>query len=160
MEKEIKNVSLSFCCKEDWNSFTSIDERTRFCGSCKHKVVDFTNANDAEFTQLLNSNQKICGRFKRSQMSESFLKMAASLVIAASTSSISCTHQENVTPQVPEQESSEIELTGIVMGMPILADSLQVYSTAHPIIVADAPKGDEPVRYNPLCPSKGNYKNK
>jgi hypothetical protein len=162
MEKEIKNVSLSFCCQEDWNSFASIDERARFCASCKHKVIDFTNANASEFNQLINSGQKICGRFKRSQMSESFLKMAAaSLVMAASATSIRCTEQENVIPQVRKEESVEIELTGIIMGKPILArDHLQTGSHTLPIIVADATKGEEPVRYNPAIPSKGIYKNK
>jgi hypothetical protein len=158
MRTEIKNVSLSFCCKEDWNSFTSIDERTRFCASCKNKVVDFTNATESDYNRAINSGEKICGRFKQSQLSESFLKMAAaSFVVAVSATSIACDENKNVGPQIQQQESCRISET-ITMGMPVPLDPLQLNSNTLPIIVGNAPQGEEPVRYNPAFPDKGFYK--
>lgn len=160
MDHEIKNVNLSFCCKEDWNGFASIDDKTRFCGSCKHKVVDFTNANESEFNQLIASGEKICGRFKRSQVNDSFL-LAASIVVAASASSISCTNYDNVTPQTPKQEFNDTEFPEhMLMGVPVVPFSVVANSIGLPIIVGDAPKGEEPLRYNPATPSKGFYKKK
>ncbi len=124
MESNIKNVSLSFCCKEDWQSFPTIDERTRFCGSCKHKVIDFTNADQVALQQAFQSGHRVCGRFKSSQMNQSFLKLAAaSLIVAASTSVISCA-PEHMDPQpgvppLPKMEDFElmgdIAFTGMVI---------------------------------------------
>lgn len=123
MESNIKNVSLSFCCKEDWQSFPTIDERTRFCGSCKHKVIDFTNADKVALQKAFQSRHRVCGRFKSSQMNESFLKLAAaSLIVAASTSVIGCApEQMDPQPSVPplptmeEFELMDISFTGMVI---------------------------------------------
>src|SRR5260221_10600512 len=100
MENASNNVRLSFCCPEDWSRFKSIDERTRFCQSCKHQVVDFTNATQSDFDRAMNSGGKACGRFKRSQMNEAFLKLAAAAVVAAaSTALVNCTTEKSVEPQ-------------------------------------------------------------
>lgn len=115
MENEIRNVRLSYCCKKDWNSFTRIDERTRHCDSCQHEVVDFTEATQSEFDQAMNSGKKVCGRFKQSQMNESFLKLAAaSLVVAASAS---CS-QEKSEPPPRLTNTYESQNSRILMGIP------------------------------------------
>jgi len=123
MKNEIKNVNLSFCCKEDWSSFKSIDERTRFCQSCKHQVVDFTKATQSDFDEAMNAGKKVCGRFKRSQMSETFLKLAAAVTVAASSAALTnCAKEKSIEPQAPVQtittETVDEELMGdIVVGI-------------------------------------------
>jgi hypothetical protein len=97
METEIKNVRLSVCCSEDWRGFKVISERSRFCGTCRHEVVDFTNATQEEFDHALKSGKKVCGRFKTSQMNDSFLKLAAASLLIAS--SVSCNDRERTIPQ-------------------------------------------------------------
>ena len=147
MENEIKNVRLSFCCKEDWSRFKNIDERTRFCQSCKHRVVDFTNATQSDFDQAMNSGEKVCGRFKRSQMSEAFLKLAAASVVAAASSAlVNCTTEKSVEPQVPVLttpfEPHEHELMGDVLvgviAIPNKYDSTHLWLV--PKIIPDPPK--------------------
>ncbi|MBI1770731.1 MAG: hypothetical protein HY015_00375 [Bacteroidetes bacterium] len=144
---EIKNVRLSFCCQEDWKSFKSIDERTRFCQSCKHQVVDFTNGTQSDFDLAMNSGKKVCGRFKRSQMNEAFLKLAAATVVAAaSTALVNCTSEKSVEAQAPVQtipfEPFDGELKGeVVLGMPAIPNK---YDSTHlwvvPKIIPDSPK--------------------
>lgn len=118
MENGITNVSLSFCCKEDWNSFETIDERSRFCATCQHRVVDFTNATVFDFTKEKKPGS-LCGRFKRSQLNAAFL-----FSIAAGMSVVSCTDGDIATspetPRVeerilPNEELAEEILTGIVI---------------------------------------------
>jgi hypothetical protein len=127
MEDKIKNVALSFCCKKDWNSFSTIDERKRFCGSCKHNVVDFTKATQKEFDDAMKSGTRVCGRFTRSQMGETFLKYAAATVVAtAAALTVSCeTEVVDVRPTeavaVPVDEG---EHESTLMGFVILTDSI------------------------------------
>jgi len=114
MDNEIRNVKLSFCCKEDWNSFATVDARTRFCASCRCKVLDFRNAKQQELTDALKSGGRVCGVFKRSQMNEAFLKYAAASLLAVSSAVSSCS-EESLTPvaEMPLEEQ-EIEFTGDV----------------------------------------------
>ena len=117
MENEIKNVRLSFACSEDWHKFKTIDDRTRLCGSCKCKVVDFTRATRDEFDREMNSGKKVCGRFKTSQLNESFLKVAAASLIAVSATAVSC-NRETMEPQGVNDRQCSIVKTRILMGMP------------------------------------------
>ncbi|HCW07253.1 MAG TPA: hypothetical protein DGG95_07810 [Cytophagales bacterium] len=76
-----------------------------------------------------------------------------------SATSIACDENKNVAPQIQQQESCRISET-ITMGMPVPIDPLQLNSNSLPIIVGDAPQGEEPTRYNPAFPEKGFYKKK
>ncbi|TDO78095.1 hypothetical protein EV143_103340 [Flavobacterium chryseum] len=62
-------ITIPEPCHEDWNKMTP-DKNGRFCLSCSKTVVDFTLMFSDEikhfFTQ--NENNKICGRFKKSQL--------------------------------------------------------------------------------------------
>lgn len=91
MNQSIKNVSLSLECSEDWDSFKPNGD-SKFCEKCKHAVVDFSNATQAELDERVkNSEGHLCGRFTISQLSSEFLKYAAaSAIVASSLSSISC----------------------------------------------------------------------
>lgn len=131
MSDAIKDVRLSFCCKENWNAFATVDERKRFCASCKHNVVDFTNANKEDLNQARQSGQRVCGHFKLSQMNKAFARtVIASLALG--TAAVSCTEPSEVNPELPVLEVAptdvppeisfyDLELTGI-----IVFDSLDV----------------------------------
>lgn len=137
MENKIKNVSLSFCCKKDWNTFKTIDERKRFCDSCQHNVVDFTTATQTELDDALKSGERVCGRFTAVQLSDTFRKYAASTVVAAAAIlSTSCEKPVNVKPldppelavpeELPALEEHEFVTMGIVF---IPRDSVAIDTT-------------------------------
>ncbi|MGC3947448.1 MAG: hypothetical protein QM762_23525 [Chryseolinea sp.] len=115
MENDITNVTLSFCCKEDWNLFKTIDERSRFCATCKHRVVDFTNATASDFDHEKKSGP-LCGRFKRSQLSAAFL-----LSLAAGVANSSCTEPDilpsNYDAPLVEEEQISVETEFIMAGI-------------------------------------------
>src|SRR5262245_47914742 len=113
----IKDVSLQFCCKEDWNSFASIDVRSKFCATCQHSVIDFTNATAEDLVRAKEQSTSVCGRFKRSQFSAAFL-----IGLSAAGSS-SCSDplplDANAEPSQPIEIEAPVEeeyerLTGIV----------------------------------------------
>lgn len=56
-------------CHENWNKMTPKDNG-RFCLSCSKTVVDFTTMlpNEIQHFFIQNQNEKICGRFRKSQL--------------------------------------------------------------------------------------------
>lgn len=67
MKKQLA-LSLPNACSKDWSSFTST-HAGRMCATCQRVVVDFTSQSDDEILNYLDSrNEKICGRFKTSQL--------------------------------------------------------------------------------------------
>jgi len=68
MERKHK-ISIPEPCHEDWNKMTPNDNG-RFCMSCAKTVVDFTSMLPEEIQHFFiqNKNEKICGRFKKSQL--------------------------------------------------------------------------------------------
>lgn len=123
MSDEIKNIKLSLCCQEDWNGFKSMDERTRFCDHCQHRVIDFTHAKKSDLDQARQSGERVCGRFKMSQMDPSLLKYAAASIIALSLTS-GCTEEANL-PSAPAETIDEF-----IMGdVDVISDTLEVYTT-------------------------------
>lgn len=62
-------ISIPEPCHEDWNKMTPNDNG-RFCMSCSKTVVDFTSMLPEEIQHFFiqNKNEKICGRFKKSQL--------------------------------------------------------------------------------------------
>ena len=53
---------------ESWEKMTS-SKQGKFCQVCEKEVIDFTKTTDAELLEKIKSGQKICGRFKQSQLS-------------------------------------------------------------------------------------------
>ena len=75
---KIKNITIEFHCLE------SLDDAL-FCDKCSRRVIDFTNKTDSELRkEIENSNRTVCGLFKKSQLSNQFLKYAAATFIATS----------------------------------------------------------------------------
>ena len=58
-------------CHEDWGKMTP-NQQGAFCKSCCKTVVDFSNKSKEEINNYLseNTDKKICGRFKVSQVDE------------------------------------------------------------------------------------------
>jgi len=66
MKKTI-TIRIPEPCHEDWNKMTST-EKGKFCGVCEKEVFDFTKATDEELVKKVYNNEKLCGRFKNSQI--------------------------------------------------------------------------------------------
>jgi hypothetical protein len=68
MEKKHK-ITIPEPCHENWDQMTP-NENGRFCMSCSKTVIDFTSMLPEEIQHyfIQNQNEKICGRFKKSQI--------------------------------------------------------------------------------------------
>ena len=62
------SIEIPEACGENWEHMT-VSQLGKFCQVCKKEVIDFTNTTDDELLQKIKSGQKICGRFKQSQLS-------------------------------------------------------------------------------------------
>ena len=75
---KIKNVTIEFACP------VSLDDKF-FCDKCSRQVVDFTSKTDKDLgEETKKSRGSVCGLFKKSQLSDQFLKYAAATFIATS----------------------------------------------------------------------------
>jgi TonB-dependent SusC/RagA subfamily outer membrane receptor len=56
-------------CTQNWDAM-AYTENGRFCNRCKKEVIDFTNLSNNQIVQYFNTNtsEKICGRFKDTQL--------------------------------------------------------------------------------------------
>ncbi len=63
-------ISIPNPCHEDWNKMTP-KEQGRFCSNCQKTVIDFTKMNSDELYRYISQhkNEKICGRFRPTQLS-------------------------------------------------------------------------------------------
>ncbi|MFC0781095.1 energy transducer TonB [Flavobacterium sp. HJSW_4] len=68
MERKHK-ITIPEPCHQDWDKMTP-NENGRFCLSCSKTVIDFTSMLPEEIQHyfIQNQNEKICGRFKKSQL--------------------------------------------------------------------------------------------
>ncbi|MDP5199312.1 hypothetical protein [Flavobacterium sp. DG2-3] len=68
METNYK-ITIPEPCQENWDKMTPKDNG-RFCMSCSKTVIDFTSMFPEEIQHyfIQNQNEKICGRFKQSQL--------------------------------------------------------------------------------------------
>ncbi len=68
MERNYK-TTIPEPCQENWDKMTPKDNG-RFCMSCSKTVIDFTSMLPEEIQHyfIQNQNEKICGRFKKSQL--------------------------------------------------------------------------------------------
>lgn len=87
MITSIKNVSLSFNCKEDWNAMTPCLVG-KFCSSCSKQVYDFSDKGPEELAKVLSGSKGVvCGRFRYSQLADKksyfsfFQRILASMVV-------------------------------------------------------------------------------
>lgn len=62
-------ISIPKPCHEDWNNM-SPEAQGRHCMACSKTVIDFTNWNEHQIRNYLESrsSEKVCGRFNTSQL--------------------------------------------------------------------------------------------
>ena len=54
-------------CNEKWSEMTPI-EKGAFCSNCKKEVFDFTNKCNYQLAKFLDTDRKLCGKFKPEQL--------------------------------------------------------------------------------------------
>ena len=59
-----QNFHIPKPCSENWSTMTTV-EKGKFCELCNKKVYDLTTFNKVEIQNILNSDEKICGRIKK-----------------------------------------------------------------------------------------------
>ncbi|HYF66656.1 MAG TPA: energy transducer TonB [Ohtaekwangia sp.] len=75
---KIKDVTIEFSCPQ------TLDSKLH-CDRCSHTVIDFTSKSERALRQEINKSKgPVCGIFKKSQLSDQFLKYAAATFIATS----------------------------------------------------------------------------
>jgi hypothetical protein len=127
MSNEITDITLKFPCTEKWDTMKIVDGG-RHCDTCKHKVVDFRNMTKEEYQHYIQNNQHVCGIFKKSQLSQRFLRYAAASVIAASLTATACSTPDIETTEQPVEETVEFVTTGIPIppAIEIIPDTISV----------------------------------
>lgn len=103
MKKAI-TIRIPEPCHEDWNQMTPT-EQGRFCQVCTKEVLDFTKITDEELVKKVYNNEKLCGRFKASQLNRemklerksgfSLAPLAASLLLPFTLLSSTRTHKDS-----------------------------------------------------------------
>jgi TonB family protein len=107
---KIKNITLEFSCIEQKDSFDKI-EKGFFCDKCSNIVIDFTDKSFDELqTEISNSTRPVCGVFKRSQLSEQFIRYATATFIATSALTIPSYGQVKVDSALKAIEHLEREI--------------------------------------------------
>ena len=123
MQNPIKNADLTFICPEKWENMTTVGNN-KYCGKCKHLVVDFTKLTQEEFDEAIrNAPGRLCGKFTSTQTSSKFLKYAAASAMAASMlAPTSCAtedpapvHEGAQDPSGQIMEETHFEVVGFVL---------------------------------------------
>ncbi|MTH14942.1 energy transducer TonB [Flavobacterium sp. LC2016-01] len=80
MERKYK-ITIPEPCHENWDEMTP-NENGRFCISCSKTVVDFTLMlpNEIQHFFVQNQNNKICGRFKKSQLDTIIIQIPSAVL--------------------------------------------------------------------------------
>ncbi|WP_452218758.1 carboxypeptidase-like regulatory domain-containing protein [Lacinutrix undariae] len=71
MRKTI-TINITEPCHEDWNTMTP-NAKGRHCAVCEKTVTDFTTTTDENIIKTLESNTKLCGRFKNTQLNRTLV---------------------------------------------------------------------------------------
>jgi len=118
--KKIRNINLEFSCPENRSSMNKVGSNY-FCENCSSKVVDFTEKSESEFQKIIESTTKpVCGIYKRSQLSDQFLKYAAATFIATTSIVFQANSQEIIKVDSAKQACEyleEEEVEGEFFGM-------------------------------------------
>ncbi len=95
--KKSFSITVPEPCHEDWNKM-SPTEKGKFCDQCAKEVTDFTRSTDEEIVKTISVGNKVCGRFKNTQLNReiklerksnnSLLPYAASLLLPLSILSL------------------------------------------------------------------------
>jgi hypothetical protein len=117
MENQIRNVTLAFPCREDWDKFEMV-LGGRLCASCHHIVRDFRDCTMSELRDAMN-DRHVCGKFRMDQLTRTFAK--AGMAVAAITTFTACGPKKIDLVRGP----APFEIKGVVMGIPIRIDTVK-----------------------------------
>lgn len=119
MSTPIRNITLSFPCREDWEKFEEVPAHLaggkggRLCANCHHIVRDFRDCSMEELEENMKAGYS-CGVFRRSQLSAAFVRAAAAALAVTTVTACDINHiepaaQENTpaltTPEPPPPPS-------------------------------------------------------
>ncbi|MRX70364.1 CarboxypepD_reg-like domain-containing protein [Flavobacterium resistens] len=123
MTNKIK-ISIPEPCHENWLEMSPI-EKGKFCSACQKNVIDFTKSSDREIILAYQKEEKLCGRFRISQLDRDMIipKEKKSIWMVAAASIITFLGLGNQTAQA--QGKARIEQTDKKQ----LNDSVKVKST-------------------------------
>lgn len=75
-------ITIPEPCTENWNNMTPT-EKGMFCNQCSKEVINFTNYSNYGLAKLLDSNEKVCGRFKQEQLNKEFSSLQSKNVFSS-----------------------------------------------------------------------------
>ena len=121
---EIKDVVLQFPCPLRKESF---DKTTKgyYCNKCSSEVIDFSGKSLNELRCAMEKSEKpVCGIFKKSQLSDQFIKYAAATFFVSSALAFQTFAQEkakidsNSTSNANVDDETEPTVFGMIVEVP------------------------------------------
>lgn len=113
----MKKISLAFRCSENRDSL-QMKNGTYACHKCAHQVLDFTQKSQDEVHDRINKSAgRICGIFKRSQLSQRFLRYGTASFIAATVPVLESCHEEIIRQEVTNTTIADIDYPDEIFGM-------------------------------------------
>jgi len=115
--KEIKNKKLAFSCPLSKDKLNKKGNDFH-CDQCNHTVIDFTNKSEEQLQETLDKTKgRVCGIFKKRQLSPQFLKYAAASVLMSSSIAFRSQAQENIKTDSTYQACDSVADDDITFGM-------------------------------------------
>jgi hypothetical protein len=138
-------ITIPEPCHEDWDKMTP-NENGRFCSSCSKTVIDFSLMLPEEIQRFFvqNQNEKICGRFKNSQLETIIIQIPSevlyrqtnyhkmfllALFIAMGTTLFSCQDKDGNLNRIDKIEIIESSSKTTANDKPLINDSLNKKSS-------------------------------
>lgn len=142
-------ITIPKPCHENWDKMTP-NENGRFCMSCSKTVIYFTTMLPEEIQQFFiqNKNQKVCGRFKNSQLETITIQIPnhilysqthyhkiflLALFIAMGTTLFSCADKEGKKKKIEKIEVTKTTPTeSIMVGEPAIDENDTIHNVVPP----------------------------
>lgn len=108
MKNTAIQISIPQPCHEDWQAMTTVD-KGRFCGACMKNVIDFTTKSDREILEAFKKDDKLCGRFKNTQLNREIevVEKKSSVWFASTTAFITLLGVESQEVMAQEKQNTE-----------------------------------------------------
>jgi len=102
-------LTIPEACHENWSLMTPA-EKGKFCSACQKNVFDFTKATDRDIINAYENDQKLCGRFLKTQLDRELIipKEKKSIWLASVFfGMMSLTNTKIVAQEKPNTEQTE-----------------------------------------------------